>query len=190
MGATLRSTTVPKELALTYDEYLLLPEDGYRYEILEGDLVMTPAPNPRHQNVLRNLVRIIDLTCLAEDLGTVYFAPIDVILDQTTIIQPDLVFIRKARLAIVTERGIEGVPDLVVEILSPGTARRDRIIKARIYARHGVSDYWLVDPDHRTLEAFHLGPTRYRKVASLRGKQAFHPLPFPDLAIRLTDLWK
>lgn len=190
MGSRPRSTAVPKGLALTYEEYVLLPDDGYRYEILDGDLVMTPAPNPRHQNVLRNLARIIDLASMSEDLGTVYFAPIDVILEKTVVVQPDLVFIRKDRLRIVSERGIEGGPDLVVEILSPGTAQRDRIIKASIYARHAVSDYWLVDPDRRTLEAFHLTKRGYRRVASVRGRQTFHPLVFPNLAIRLSDLWK
>lgn len=190
MKTPFRSAAISKALAMTYDDYVLLPDDGYRYEILDGDLVMTPAPNPRHQNVLLNLASVIREWVASADLGKVYIAPIDVLLERTIVVQPDLLFIQRERLQIVTERGIEGAPDLVVEILSPGTAQRDRLAKARIYARRGVGDYWIVDPDRRTLEAFHLAQKRYRKVASLRGKHTLHPVRFPNLVISLPDLWK
>lgn len=102
---------------------------------------------------------------------------------------PDLLFISRDRLGIVTDRGVEGAPELIVEILSSGTVQRDRVEKAQLYARHGVRHYWLVDPEAQTLEAFELAEGQYRRTARLAGEATFVPSLFPGLAIPLPSLW-
>src|SRR5262245_25633583 len=109
---------------LTYDDYAAMPEDGHRYELYEGELVMTPSPRPRHQSVIGHLYLVIAEHLRGHALGEVYLSPIDVILSRITVLQPDLVYVEQARLGIVTERAIEGAPTLVVEILSPSTGQR------------------------------------------------------------------
>lgn len=177
------------KIRLTYKDYCLLPNDGKRYEVLDGELAMTPAPTPKHQDVSRNLERLLDQHVVAHDLGKVYDAPIDLILSETTVLQPDLLFLSKARLHFVTERAVEGPPDLVVEILSPATARTDRITKAQLYARYEGPHYWLVDPDERSLEAYELAEGSYRLAASFTGDAPFSPSLFPGLTIELRRLW-
>jgi Uma2 family endonuclease len=177
-------------IKLTYDDYLTLPDDGRRYEILDGDLEMTPAPSPRHQAVSRNLQRALDRHVTDNRLGSIYNAPIDVILAPTTIVQPDLLFLAAARRHLVTERAIEGPPDLIVEILSPSTAGRDRAAKATLYARFGVSCYWIVDPEARTVEIHILTDGGYRLAATHAGTERFSAAPLPDLTIDLAAVWE
>src|SRR5438445_9675164 len=153
----------PGPIKLTYEDYVGLPDDGRRYEILDGELEVSPAPAPRHQRVLLNLLRIVDRHVEERDLGQVYVAPIDVILVPTTIVQPDLVFVAAGREAIVSERAIEGPPDLAVEILSPWSDRRDRVAKAALYARYGIRHYWIPDPVARPLEVYEVKGTEYRR---------------------------
>jgi len=113
-------------IRLTYEDYCDLPDDGLRYEILDGELEIRPSPNIDHQRVSRDLVRILQAHVEARGLGEVFDAPCDVLLAATTIVVPDLVFVSGARAALVTKRAIEGAPDLLVEILSPSSTRRDR----------------------------------------------------------------
>src|SRR5438445_9486940 len=122
---------------LTYEDFCALPDDGLRYEIVDGMLFAEPSPRRAHQKAVGNLFAILHAWVRAHDLGEVYVAPFDVILDPRTTVEPDLVFVVKDRLAIVAERGVEAAPDLLVEVLSPGTARRDRVRKlnARNYFR-------------------------------------------------------
>ena len=143
-------------IMLTYEDYVCLPDDGKTYEILEGEIEVTPAPIPRHQDVSRNTERILDEYVRREGAGKVYDAPIDVVLDEHNIVQPDLLFISTPRLHIIGEKNIQGMPDLIAEILSPTTRRRDRVLKLQMYARHGLAHYWILDPEHQTLEAFEL----------------------------------
>jgi Uma2 family endonuclease len=137
---------------LTYRDYLELPEDGRRYEILEGDLYVTAAPYPGHQRVVRNLTTLLDSYLAACQAGEILPSPLDVILDpspdpeeETNIAQPDLVYIDATGQSQVVGRGIEGPPTLVIEVLSPSTQRRDRGVKMRVYAERGVRYYWMVD---------------------------------------------
>src|SRR5438132_4535687 len=139
----------PGPIKLTYEDYVDLPDDGRRYEILDGELEVSPAPAPRHQAVSLNLVWILHGHVQERGLGSVYYAPIDVILADTSIVQPDLVFIAAGRESIVSSRGIEGAPDLAVEILSPWSVRRDRVAKAARYARYDTRPYWRADRDAR-----------------------------------------
>lgn len=136
----------------TYEDYKLLPEDK-RYEIIEGDLFMTPAPNFRHQMILSRLLVRLWTFVEAGGLGQVVPAPTDVILSQENVVQPDLLFVSKERLGIVDQNGgVGGAPDLAVEILSQSTLRRDQIIKRKLYSKYGVREYWVVDPEGRAVE--------------------------------------
>lgn len=138
-------------------DYELLPDDGKRYEIIAGDIYMTPAPSVVHQIISRNLQLILMLWARegAEGgHGEVLNAPVDVELGPHDIVQPDLIFVSQARRSIITTRRIVGAPDLVVEILSGSTADRDRDIKLRAYDRVGVREYWLVDPEAKTVTVY------------------------------------
>src|SRR2546430_9358807 len=126
----------PGPIKLTYEDYVDLPDDGRRYEILDGDLEVSPAPAPKHQAVSLNLVWILHGHVQERGLGSVYYAPIDVILADTSIVQPDLVFIATGRESIVSGRGIEGPPDLAVEILSPWSVRRDPVANTALDVLH------------------------------------------------------
>lgn len=174
---------------LTYAEYCALPDDGLRYEILEGHLVSEPSPRTAHQRFAGKLFVVLYPYVASNRLGEVFIAPLDVILDDRSVVVPDLAFVSSDRMGLVTERGIEGAPDLIVEVLSPGTARRDRVAKLRLYARHGVRHYWLADPEARIVEAFELVDASYRVSASLAGDETFEPALFPGLALSLADLW-
>jgi Uma2 family endonuclease len=174
---------------LTYEDYCALPDDGLRYEIIDGALFAEPSPRPVHQEVALRLATLLDAHVRARGLGKVYIAPIDVILDRPTVVVPDLIFVSRNRLGIVADRGVEGAPDLVGEILSPGTARRDRVAKMNAYAAYGVRHYWLVDREAKTLEAFELAEGTYRLAAAVAGEADFRPIVFPELTISLRELW-
>jgi Uma2 family endonuclease len=160
-----RAGTTPAEVIWTYDDYVLLPDDGNRYEVIDGELHVTPAPTTTHQSVSKRIQFELMLQIEHRGHGIVFDAPVDVILARTRTVQPDLVVVRTARRAIVSERGIEGAPDLVVEILSPGTEQTDRIVKRKLYASVGVPEYWLVDPSSHAVEVLVLGKRGYRRHA-------------------------
>ena len=178
----------PGRIRLTYDDYVGLPNDGKRYEILDGELFVTPAPRPRHQQVSINLEFILLQHIRGHRLGQILHAPIDLILDPATVAQPDILFIRAGREAIISERGIEGAPTLVVEVLSPSTARLDRDRKMKLYAEHGVPYYWIVDPESRSVEAYTLTGTAYALAGRVTGEPAPLP-PFRDLTIDPASIW-
>jgi Uma2 family endonuclease len=173
---------------LTYADYAAIPEDGRRYELRDGELSVTPAPGTTHQGILRDLLVVLNEHVKRGGLGVVFPAPVDCILSDTTVLQPDLVFVATARRAIVTERGIDGAPTLVVEILSPSSAWTDRTVKAGLYARHGVPWCWIVDPTTRTIEALALRGSSYEPAFRLKaGAQGALP-PFEGLVIDIPVL--
>jgi len=145
-----------RKILLTYEDYLSMPNDRNRYEILGGELVVTPSPSFGHQKVSRNLEFVLFAYIKQHNLGEIIDAPMDVILDETTVVQPDIIFIAKDRYGIIKKRGIEGSPDLLIEILSPSSLRFDKISKMQIYAKYGVKWYWIVDPHGKTLEEYKL----------------------------------
>jgi Uma2 family endonuclease len=175
---------------LRYEDYCALPDDGKRYEVLDGALVVSPAPVPRHQGVNLRLAALLEQHARANGLGRVYAAPIDVLLSRTTICQPDIVFVARAREHLITERAIEGAPDLLVEILSPSTARRDRGIKARLYGRLGVAHYWIIDPKKHRFEAFARQGATFRRMLEAGEADVVSPPPFERLDIALGELWE
>ena len=144
----------------TYEEYYRL-DDDQRYEIIDGNLLMAPAPDTWHQDWTRDLFRIIDRHVTAHRLGKVFFAPVDVVLGAENTVQPDIVFIATANADIIQRRAIFGTPDLLVELVSPSSVRRDRYDKKELYARFGVKEYWIGDPANNTLEVLTLKKDRY-----------------------------
>ena len=150
-------------IKFTYRDYRNAPEDE-RYELLDGDLVMTPAPGTAHQRVSRNLTMLLGRSVELSGAGEVFVAPYDVVLSDTDVVQPDLLFVCTGRAQIITAENIRGAPDLVVEILSPSTAERDQTFKRSLYARHGVREYWLVDTDARTVTVLLNSPQGFAEV--------------------------
>ncbi len=149
------------EKKYTYEDYLKTPDD-VRYELIEGELLMTPAPNTEHQRILRKLgfkmVKFVE----ENDLGEVFYAPCDVYLDDENTLQPDILFVSKEKLKIIGKNYIQGAPDLVVEIISEQSAYRDTIQKKMLYARFGVKEYWIAAPGEKMMEVYHLDNKRYR----------------------------
>ena len=178
-----------QRVILTYTDYEVLPADGRRYELHEGELSVTPAPSPQHQRISGNLNEVLRQHVKVRGLGEVFYAPIDCILGETTVVQPDLVFLETGRLSILSARGLEGPPTLIVEILSPTTTLIDRSTKRQLYARHGVPYYWIVDPEARTVEVYVLSEGGYQLAARAAGREAISPPPFPDLALVPVSLW-
>lgn len=179
------TATPPARFPLTYDEYVLFPEDGRRHEIIGGDHYVSPAPSPLHQTVSRRLQFVLMQTLEEPGIAWVFNAPIDLILSHTDVVQPDLVLVRREQRALITRRGIEGVPDVVVEILSPGGSERDERLKHALYARFGVSEYWVVDPESARVTLHRLGPDGYIIHATFDRSSKLNSPAFPQLAIDL-----
>ncbi len=160
----------PPQGRWTYADYAALPDDGNRYEIIAGVLYMTPAPGTGHQSVSARMVTFLVTHVEFAGLGRVFAAPVDVELTPDTVVQPDIVVVLSASLHRITPSRIIGAPDLVVEILSPGTAGYDRREKQDAYARAGVGEYWIVDPGAQTVELLTLDQGRYRSHGVFRGQ--------------------
>lgn len=139
---------------MTYDEYCLLPEDRNQYELIDGELIVTPSPSRVHQKIVVRLSSRLEVHVESKLLGEVYVAPLDTIFGKYTVVQPDILFVSRDRLAEVGKERIEGAPDLVVEVLSPSTADQDRRRKLAVYSQFGVQEYWIVDPESRMIEVF------------------------------------
>jgi Uma2 family endonuclease len=189
MSSTSARSIPQGKIVLTYDDYCDLPNDRNRYEILDGELSVTPAPSTKHQRTSSRLHFVLTQHVLANQLGDVYAAPTDLILASTTVVQPDLIFIGNDPRGIITERAIEGPPALVVEILSATTRRTDRQTKAQLYAKHDVPHYWLIDPDQQSIEAYELSGDQYNLVVKAQDSEPFNPTLFLGLSIPLADLW-
>ena len=175
---------------LTYQDYAALPNDGKRYEILDGELNVSPAPGRTHQHVILRLVVALDAHARARGLGEIYIAPFDVILADTTIVQPDILFVANDRLAIFSERGAESAPTLFIEILSPSTAHVDRGRKLQLYARYGVPYYWIVDPERRAIEVHRLVAGVYGAPEHFGGDALAALPPFDGLSLDPASLWR
>lgn len=182
--------TSPRRVVLTYADLQEMPDDRNRYEIIEGQLQVTPAPSTLHQAVVRNLALLLGDHVRRHDLGELFFAPCDVFFSEISVVEPDLMFISKGRTAIIEHAFIRGAPDLVVEVLSPGTTRRDRQAKRQLYALHGVANYWVIDPIEQRFESYTLSAGEYELAAVAAQGEACAAAPFPDLEIRLAELWR
>ena len=160
--------TQRSRIKFTYEDYKHTPEDK-RYELLDGELIMAPAPRIVHQRTSREIGTPLDIFVTEDGLGEVFYAPCDVVLSQTDVVQPDLLFVSNERSHIITEDNIRGAPDLVIEILSPSTAQRDRTLKRTLYALHRVPEYWQADTDAKFVLVLTLDNGEY-KVAGIYGE--------------------
>lgn len=153
---------------LTYDDFLLFPDDGQRHELIDGEHYVTPSPNFKHQRVSGNLYFRLRLHLEQHRTGELFFAPFDVVFTRFDVVEPDLLYVSTERAAsILTSKNVQGTPDLVIEIGSPSTRKRDETIKMRLYEREGVSEYWLVDPDRGVVRMFRRGGDRFDRAIEL-----------------------
>lgn len=181
----------PVHRKLTYEDYLLFPEDGYRHEILDGEHFVTAAPNLWHQSIVVELTSWIAPFVRRHRLGRLYVAPADVLLGEHDVVQPDLLFVSQARAQIITEMNVQGAPDLVIEVLSPSTRRRDEGLKLERYEILGVQEYWIVDPARDAALIFRRTGEGLQAVADLTatgGDMLTSPL-FPGLEIPLAEIF-
>ena len=178
---------MPARLGLTYSDYAAVPDDGKRYELHGGKLSVRPAPGTRHQGAVVRFIVTIDEHVRSRGLGKVFAAPTDCILSDTTVLQPDVLYVATDRLSIISERGIEGPPTLVVEILSQSTVRIDRDRKLRLHAEHSVPHYWIADLESRSVEGYTLDGGVYVPAGRVANEPAALP-PFPDLRLDPADL--
>ncbi len=151
---------------------------------------MAPAPGSRHQAILRNLEFLMWNFVKDNRLGQVFFAPFDVILSNEDVVQPDLLFVSQERREIITERGCEGPPDLVVEVLSPSTQQRDRELKRKLYAQYGVLEYWLVDIETRSVEVLRLGAEDFISQGSYSSEGYVVSQVLPELSMPVNQVFQ
>ena len=189
------SSALPAPRRWTYADLVALPDDQLRHELIDGEHVVSPSPNTRHQQLLRELFRILDAHVERHRLGEVLFAPFDIKLSMFTVVVPDLVFFTADRFTrVVNEKHATAAPDLVVEILSPGTRRRDKGRKRAVYDREGVREYWIVDPEARAITALRrpradAGLTDVTTLTSDAGESLESTL-FPGLRLHLRDVFR
>ena len=181
--------TIRARVRFKADDIWDAPEDGNVYEVIDGDLYVTPAPAWIHQRVVARLFFFVAQHVFASQLGEVVTAPTGVVLDDENGLQPDILFISNERRGIISERGVAGAPDLVVEILSPSTRARDLGIKLRRYAAAGVPYYWTLDPVARVLEERRLTGDGYELLGAHGEHDVFRPAVFPGLEVPLAELW-
>ncbi len=179
----------PQQGRWTYEDYCRLPEDGWRYEIIEGELTMTPAPQPLHQQCGLLLASEFLTFGKAHNAGEVYMSPIDVILPGlASPVQPDVLFITTLRLGIVKNDRIEGAPDIIAEVLSPTSWLNDRRKKFEIYAKAGVPEYWIVDPKVRTIELLALHGSTYTLIGKYGVGEIVRSEVLPGFEVRVEEI--
>ena len=176
---------------LTYDEFQTLPRDGSkRFELIEGEVFTTPSPNTKHQRAVVKLLRVLADFAEQYDLGEVFIAHYDVVFSKWTALEPDLLFIRKDRRSIITDANVQGVPDLVIEILTPSNKEYDRETKLRAYEKAGVPEIWYFDPEDDSAEILNLGADgRYVVTAELIGNASIVSKALPGLSLTLGEVF-
>ena len=176
------------DVKLTFQDWLQIPEDvGLRHEILDGEHVVTPYPNLNHQRVSGSMYRQLHEQIERTGRGEVFYAPAGVRLSDENLVMPDLLAVLSERSEIMVETHVDGAPDLVVEILSKSTGRRDRGIKKRTYEAFGVREYWIVDPVGKVVEQHLLEAGCFRLAG--RHTEAIHLDILPDVTVDLTRVW-
>lgn len=178
------------KVIFTYEDLKAIPENGKQYQILEGDLIVSPSPKTLHQIIVLNLSAILREYVKKRSTGIVICAPIDVVLSRENVFQPDALFISSENKNIITEANIQGAPDLVVEVLSEGTKDMDMTIKKKIYARFSVKRYWMIDPENKNMDCFVLSDEGYKEEGHYEESDTFSSTLFPELAFFLCELFE
>ncbi|MFN3739457.1 MAG: Uma2 family endonuclease [Thermodesulfovibrionales bacterium] len=181
--------TITEKKIYTYKDYEKLPE-GAPYQLIKGELIMSPSPIPYHQRISKRLEYILyEYAEKNKKLGEVFDAPIDVYLEETEVYQPDIIFISKERSHIIGEKKIEGAPDLVIEILSPSSAYYDLRHKMNMYAKHNVKEYWIVDPEERSIEVYENRDGKFELIEKKINNGPIHSRVIPDLEVSLEEIF-
>jgi len=155
-------------LKLTYDDFVQFPDDGKRHELIDGEHYVTPSPNTKHQRVSGNFHLLIASWLEAHPIGRIFYAPYDIVFSNFDVVEPDLLYLSNERAAeVITPLHVQGAPELVVEIASRGTRKRDETIKRRLYERSGVSEYWVVDPEVDVVRVYRRGPSGFGRPVEL-----------------------
>jgi Uma2 family endonuclease len=176
---------------LTYDDFLLFPDDGKRHELIDGEHYVTPSPNLKHQAIVGSLLAQIWTYLRANPIGRVYAAPLDVVFSHFDVVEPDLLYVSEARREVLTTQNVQGAPDLVVEVGSPSTRRRDEKLKHQLYERFDVTEYWVVDPDIDVVRVYRLVGGTYERARELsldHGEVLTTPL-LPGLELSLAEIF-
>jgi Uma2 family endonuclease len=180
-------------MKLTYDDFVLFPDDGKRHELIDGEHYVTASPNTKHQQVLLELAFLIRSWLEDHPVGRLFVAPLDIVLSQFDVVEPDLLYLSHERAAeVLTEQHLRGAPELVVEIGSPSTRQRDETIKRRLYERKGVSEYWVVDPELDVVRVYRRDGERFARPLELSreaGDTLTTPL-FPGLDLSLNRIFR
>jgi Uma2 family endonuclease len=188
-------------LKLTYEDFVLFPEDGKRHEIVDGEHCVTPSPNTRHQQISGNIFGLLWVYLRAHAAGRVFQAPYDVVLSPVDVIEPDVIYVSNERASIVTPANIQGSPDLVVEITSPSTRARDETMKRRLYERSDVLEYWVVDPEIDVVRVYRRAGDdagtrpagrpfdRPQELSREAGDELTSPL-LPDVSLPLDEIFR
>ena len=182
MGKTAQRTRI------TCDDFVKLPDDGKRYEVMDGDLIVSPSPVLRHQRIVGRMFRLLADHVETHDLGEVVVSPMDVVFSEDNILQPDVIYLKKGRAQEPDDR-IRCVPDLVVEVLSESASPAELQRKADIYARFGVPHYWTFSPLNETAILYRLVEAKYERAGLYQGQDTFEAEAFPDLTIDLSKIW-
>lgn len=179
----------PAQGCWTYEAYAALPDDGNRYEVIDGILYRMPGPSSRHQGASTHFTTRLTIHVEFAGLGRVFAAPLDVLLPHARPAQPDLLVVLNHKLHLISERGIEGPPDLVIEIASPGTRTHDRNTKLAAYARGGVPEYWLAEPADQTIEVLVLEAGAYRSLGVFDSGVILPSRVLPGLPVRVEQFF-
>jgi len=181
---------MPVDTRLTYEDYCLLPDDGKRYEIIDGELYVTPSPVSAHQRVVTNLTYYLVEFTKRLGQGQVFVAPFDVVFSHYDVVEPDLIYISTERASVLTEKNVQGAPDLVVEVLSESTEGRDRTTKLKLYARYGVREYWMIDPATRTAEIYRTVPQGLELASTFGAARELTSPLLPGLRLTLAKVFE
>lgn len=174
----------------TYEDLQHIPPDRNRYEIVDGELFVSPSPIPLHQRIVGNLFGELRTHVRKHHLGEVFVAPCDIVFTSSTVLEPDVFFVSKPRLDIIGPKHVSGPPDLVVEVLSESSSRLDREIKFSQYALHGVTEYWLIDPYGKTTQIFRLEGNQFRRSEILGVDDVIASPLLPGFSLPLASLWE
>jgi Uma2 family endonuclease len=157
----------PASVKFTYEDFLNFPADGMRYEIIDGERYVAPSPNTKHQSSSLNLATALHAYLRRHPVGAVFAAPFDVVLSDLDVVEPDLLYVSRERAGGLTEAHMRGAPDLIAEILSPGTRKTDEVTKRKLYERFGVAEYWIVDPELDAIKIYRRVNDTFVRAAEL-----------------------
>ena len=178
---------------LTYDDFVLFPDDGMRHELIDGEHYVTPSPNRKHQEIIGRLYLLIGNWLQRNDIGRLYLSPFDVVISRFDVVEPDLLYMSNERAALVlTDANVQGVPELVIEVGSPSTRKRDETIKRRLYEKSGVSEYWVVDPELDVVRVYRAVGEGFGKPVewSLEAGDVLTTPLLPGLELPLSEIFR